>query len=310
MQGLNHTTMTVMRKVALLAALTAVVSAVLVAHAGGARSSMPTYNRDVAPILDAKCASCHRIGGIAPFSLTTATDARQHAAGIVRMTRAGLMPPWMPGPDSAALVGRDVRRLTTRRADDPCTLGGGGRTGRAVGRPPYDTLTRRRPSGPGRTVTLTPPRAYTAHATGAGIDDYHCFVLDPKLTADAYVTAALIRPERTGSVHHVILYEAAGAQATAATRLNAQNGDKGWACFGGPDLPVDLAAAGAVDRLGQPPWIAAWVPGHTTNALPAGTGVLLHKGAKVVMQVHYNLIAGSGPTGRRPSSGSARRRRG
>ena len=37
------------------------------------------------------------------------------------------------------------------------------------------------------------------------------------------------------------------------------------------------------------------MPGHTTNALPAGTGVLLHKGAKVVMQVHYNLIAASGP---------------
>src|SRR5262249_45016167 len=35
--------------------------------------------------------------------------------------------------------------------------------------------------------------------------------------------------------------------------------------------------------------------GHTTNSLPKGTGVLLHKGAKVVMQVHYNLIAASGP---------------
>ena len=93
----------------------------------------------------------------------------------------------------------------------------------------------------------------------------------------------------------MILYEAAGAQATAATQLNAAHGGKGWSCFGGPDLPVDLNATGAIDRLGQPPWIAAWVPGHTSNALPAGTGVLLHKGAKVVMQVHYNLIAGTGP---------------
>jgi hypothetical protein len=32
------------------------------------------------------------------------------------------------------------------------------------------------------------------------------------------------------------------------------------------------------------------VPGHTTNDLPAGTGVLVHAGAAVVMQVHYNLI--------------------
>src|SRR6476659_11125581 len=102
-----------MRNVALLALLAVAAVAALVAHAGGAApSAAPTYNRDVAPILDAKCASCHRIGGIAPFPLTTATEARAHASGIVRMTKAGAMPPWMPGPDSAALVGRDVRRLT------------------------------------------------------------------------------------------------------------------------------------------------------------------------------------------------------
>ena len=129
----------------------------------------------------------------------------------------------------------------------------------------------------------------------AGIDDYHCFVLDPKLTQDAFVTAALIKPQRTGIVHHVILYEAVGAQATAAMQLNAASGGKGWTCFGGPGLPFDLSGTSSLSRLGQPPWIAAWVPGHTTNALPNGTGVLLHKGAKIVMQVHYNLIEASGP---------------
>jgi hypothetical protein len=109
------------------------------------------------------------------------------------------------------------------------------------------------------------------------------------------VTAALIKPQRTGIVHHVILYEAAGSQATAATQMNAASGGKGWTCFGGPGLPFDLSSADSVSRLGQPPWIAAWVPGHTTNALPTGTGVLLHKGAKIVMQVHYNLIDAAGP---------------
>ena len=37
------------------------------------------------------------------------------------------------------------------------------------------------------------------------------------------------------------------------------------------------------------------MPGHTTNALPNGAGVLLHAGAKIVMQVHYNLIEATGP---------------
>lgn len=266
----------------------------LAVHRGGAAGG-PTYYRDVAPILDKKCASCHRLGGIAPFALTTASDAHAHAAGIVRMTKAGLMPPWMPGPDSADFVGRDVRRLT---AAELGTLAAWASSGAPAGNP-ADRHSKPRLGaglgGPGRTITLAPAKPYTPHAPGGGIDDYHCFVLDPHLAQDSYVTGALIQPERTGIVHHVILYEAAGAQAAAARQLNAQHGGKGWTCFGGPELPVDISSPGSLDRLGQPPWIAAWVPGHTTNALPTGTGVLLPKGSLVVMQVHYNLIEAAGP---------------
>ena len=282
-----------MRKGLLLALFGAASIAVLVAN-GGTAASGPTYNRDVAPILDAKCASCHRLGGIAPFSLTTAAEAKAHAAGIVRMTNAGLMPPWMPGADSASIIGRDARRLTDAQLSTLAAWAAGGApAGSAADRhskPSRDAGL----AGPGRVVTLAPPKAYAPHAVGGGIDDYHCFVLDPKLRQDAYVTAALIKPQRTGIVHHVILYEAAGAQAAAADQLNAASGGKGWTCFGGPGLPFDLSGTTSASRLGQPPWIAAWVPGHTTNALPAGTGVLLHKGAKIVMQVHYNLIEASG----------------
>jgi hypothetical protein len=282
------------RNVLLLALCAALAVGVLVAR-GGSAASGPTYYRDVAPVLDAKCASCHRLGGIAPFALTTAAEAKAHAAGIVRMTRAGLMPPWMPGADSAPLVGRDKRRLTDAELTTLARWAAGG----APAGSPSDRHSK--PSlgaglgGAGRTITIAPKHTYRPHASGGGFDDYHCFVLDPKLKQDAYVTAALIKPQRTGTVHHVILYEAAGAQATAATQMNAASGGKGWTCFGGPGLPFDLTGASALTRLGQPPWIAAWVPGHTTNALPRGAGVLLHKGAKIVMQVHYNLLEASGP---------------
>jgi hypothetical protein len=243
----------------------AVVGALALAVLGSAASG-PTYNRDVAPILDAKCASCHRLGGIAPFSLTTAADAKAHAAGIVRMTRARLMPPWMPGADSATIIGRDKRRLTgAELATLARWAANGAPAGNASDRHSKPSLDAGL-SGPGRTVTLAPKKAYTPHAPGGGIDDYHCFVLDPKLTQDAFVTGALIKPQR-----------------------------EGWTCFGGPGLPFDLSGSSSLSRLGQPPWIAAWVPGHTTNALPKGTGVLLHKGAKIVMQVHYNLIEAAGP---------------
>ena len=283
-----------MRNAVVLTVLAAVAGAFLLVH-GGSAASGPTYNANVAPILDAKCTTCHRLGGIAPFALTTAADAKAHAAGIVRMTQAGLMPPWRPGDDSAPIIGRDLRRLTTAEL---ATLAQWAAAGAPAGNPAdrhSKPSTGAGLTGPGTTLVLQPNKPYTPHAANGAIDDYHCFVLDPKLKQDAFVTAALIKPQRTGIVHHVILYEAAGAQATAADQLNAASGGKGWTCFGGPGLPLDLSSSDSLTRLGQPPWIAAWVPGHSTNALPSGTGVLVHKGAKIIMQVHYNLIAASGP---------------
>jgi hypothetical protein len=261
----------------------------------GSRASAPTYYRDVAPILDAKCTSCHSVGGIAPFSLTTAPEARAHAQGIVQMTRSGAMPPWMPGPDSAPIVGSDLRRLTSAElATLARWAAAGAPAGNATDRHSKPSRAGRL-TGPGRTITLAPPKPYLPHTTTGALDDYHCFLLDPKLTSNAYLTGALIRPQRRGIVHHVILFEATGAQAAAAERLNAASGGKGWTCYGGPNLPPDLSGSDAFLRLGAPPWLAAWVPGHVTNSLPPGTGELLHAGAKIVMQVHYNLIEATGP---------------
>ena len=280
----------------LLAALVVAVASVsgiaiaLAPRGDGAATAVPTYHRDVAPILNGKCATCHRTGGIAPFSLTSVADAKAHAAGIAAMTKAGLMPPWMPGPDSAPLVGRSLRRLTDAELD---TLARWAAAGAPAGSPA--TARSKAPTGtgltgPGRTVTLQPPKAYVPSAPGGALDDYHCFLLDPKLAADAFVTGALIQPQRSGIVHHVILYEAVGQQVAAAERLNRASGGKGWTCFGGPNLPLDLSGADAVLRLGSPQWVAAWVPGHVTNSVPAGVGVRLRTGSRIVMQVHYNLI--------------------
>jgi len=280
-------------RVVVAAGVAALAAGLALAARGG--TSGPTYYRDVAPILDAKCTSCHRLGGIAPFALTTEAAARLHAAGIAQLTKAGLMPPWMPGPDTPPLLGESKRRLTSAEIQ---TLGRWAADGAPAGNP---ADLHAKPTlgagltGPGTTITLAPPKPYLPHAAGGGLDDYHCFVLDPRLKKDMFVTGALIRPQRAGIVHHVILYEVTGAQETAADRLNAASGGKGWTCFGGPNLPIDLSGADAFERLGQPPWIAAWTPGHTTDALPSGTGVLLHAGAKIVMQVHYNLIAAVAP---------------
>jgi len=251
-------------------------------------AAAPTW-KHVAPIFAQKCSGCHTVGGIAPFSLTSAKAAKAYANGILVMTQLGRMPPWMPGRDSPAYEGQGQRILTKAEKDLIARwVHGGARIGAGASAKPVGSDS----NAPGTTTTLTPAKAYMPKARVGGLDDYHCFVLEPRLAQDSYVTSAVIKPQRAGIVHHVILFEAAGQNAVEARKLNAASGGNGWTCFGGPGLSETHPDAGSADRdrLGAPPWISAWVPGHTNNDTPAGTGVLVHKDAAIVMQVHYNLI--------------------
>ena len=54
----------------------------------------PTFTKDVAPILQAKCESCHRPDSIAPMSFLTYEDARPWARAIKERVVTRQMPPW------------------------------------------------------------------------------------------------------------------------------------------------------------------------------------------------------------------------
>jgi len=53
-----------------------------------------TYNKDIAPILRSKCATCHKPGDAAPFPLLTYEDASKRATFIRKVVQSGYMPPW------------------------------------------------------------------------------------------------------------------------------------------------------------------------------------------------------------------------
>jgi len=64
-----------------------------IAVAGQAEASA-TFTRDIAPILQRSCQSCHRPGAMAPMSLLTYEDVRPWASAIKRRTSSRAMPPW------------------------------------------------------------------------------------------------------------------------------------------------------------------------------------------------------------------------
>ena len=228
----------------------------------------------VAPIFESKCVTCHVVGGVAPFPLTTAADARSHAQLIALMTRTGQMPPWPPAHDSQPFVGQALRLLTpNEKALIAGWVADGARRGKAAPTP-------KRPPGP-KGIVLAPATAYLPHVS-VGLDDYHCTLLDPRLPYGGTVTAAHVVPGRPSIVHHVILFEITGAAVQQARAMNAKSGGHGWTCFGGPGV-----GEGSLDH---DHWLGVWVPGKTNDAFPAGTGMSFPKGAAIVMQVHYNLI--------------------
>jgi hypothetical protein len=68
-----------------------------------------TFSKDVAPILQRACQTCHRPGSIAPMSLLTYQDARPWARAIKERVTRRLMPPW--------LIDRNIG--ITKFKDDP-----------------------------------------------------------------------------------------------------------------------------------------------------------------------------------------------
>src|SRR5262245_12545664 len=74
----------------------AVVAALMV-PSGAAAADSPkqvTFTKDIAPIVQAKCESCHRPDNMAPMSLRTYEEARPWVRSIAQRVGARQMPPW------------------------------------------------------------------------------------------------------------------------------------------------------------------------------------------------------------------------
>src|SRR3984957_18392624 len=69
------------------------------ALAGETTSSMPvTFNKDVLPILQKNCQSCHRPGQVAPMSFLSYTEVRPWAKAMKVAVLSKKMPPWFADP--------------------------------------------------------------------------------------------------------------------------------------------------------------------------------------------------------------------
>ncbi len=242
--------------------------------AGAGSTTDPRWWEDVAPIVYERCVSCHREGGIAPMPLVEYEDARAVAPIMAAAVESRTMPPW--GVDNSG----DCHTFEDARWLDDAEI--------AIiqdwvadGMPEGDPS--RAPALPGappglEEVTHTLDIGVDYEPDGSIDDDYRCFVVDPGISQDMFLTAYEVKPGDERVVHHVILY-ALDASATAeAEALDADDPRPGYSCFGGSEVGGDF--------------VAGWAPGTPPTKYPAGTGPRLRAGGKIAMQIHYNLLNG------------------
>lgn len=212
-----------------------------------------TYSQQVSRLLQQRCATCHRAGGIAPFALTSYKDAAGWAETIREVVRDRRMPPWDASPkfgtfaDDSSLSADEMRLIETwvdngapegdpRDLPEPLKLADGWR----IGKPD---------------LVLRMPRPFKVPATG--VLPYQYFAVDPGFKEDRWVRASEVRPGCASVVHHVvIIVQAPGA----------------------PDPELE-------GGIGDP--VAVGAPGTPPLVFPEGTARFVPAGSKLVFQMHY-----------------------
>ena len=150
-------------------------------------------------------------------------------------------------------------------------------------------------------MTLRMPEAYTPSApNGVGTDDYRCFLLDPHLTQDTFLTGTIVLPGNPDVVHHVILFRVAARPGRRRPRQqDAADAGRGL------DLLRRHAACRTAPDLDDAPWLGAWAPGgHGVGRRARASATPLAAGlAGSSCRSTTTCSAGPARTARRPSSG-------
>ena len=243
-------------------------------------SGSPTFAKSVAPIVFDRCASCHRPGEAAPFSLLTYADVKKHGPEIAAVTKSRVMPPWKAAGDCAF---RDDLRLSDAQIETIRNwVSVGMPEGRSAELPRVPKAAGGWPLGTPDLV-LKMPKAYTVRAEGPDI--YRTFVLPTNLAKDTWVRAIDFRPGVRSVVHHSLLFFETSGQARKHDGQDGQPGFNGG-MGGGGRTGVDLLNGGKTGSGSGS--LGGWALGARPVALPDGLAYFVPKDADLLLSTHFH----------------------
>ncbi|MDR1989349.1 MAG: hypothetical protein LBQ09_03870 [Acidobacteriaceae bacterium] len=272
-------------------------------RAGQARDEV-TFSEQVAPIVFEKCATCHRPGEAAPFSLQSYEDVRRRGTLIAAVVTSHQMPPWKA--ESGDYAFRGDRRLSANEIDVITRwVAAGMPEGDRARLPKMPAFTEGWQLGtPDLIVRMSEPFEVPAY----GPDIYRNFVLPLNLAEDTWVKAIDFRPSARGVVHHSLFYADATGAARARDAADPKPGfDGSMGGFAGArgglqqllmgrgagaGAASGAGASNATDLLAEQMRAASglggWALGALPRALPEGLAYFLPKKSDLVLSTHFH----------------------
>ena len=247
--------------------------ALAIVHPELPTETVPTFNRDIAPIIYKNCAACHHPGGLGPFSLLTYDDVKQRARQIADVTSSRYMPPWLPEPGYGNFAGG--RRLGT---DEIELIRQWASSGTAEGdsqdlpAPPRfrDGWQLGEPD-----LIIRMPEVYTLSASGD--DVFRNFVIPvPRniVTGPRYVRGIEILPGNKQIVHHANIIVDRSGEARRRDSVDPEVG------FGGMDINI------ATSSFEPESHFLFWKPGAAEWTEREDMAWRLDRGTDLVLNMH------------------------
>ncbi|QDT34407.1 redoxin domain-containing protein [Thalassoglobus polymorphus] len=170
-------------------------------------NSSVTYSNQISRIFQKNCASCHREGEVAPFSLETYEDVLGWGPMIEEVVREQRMPPWHADPKHGKFANDSSLTAQEKKLIYEWVKNGSPQGNPADLPEPVEYVSGwQLPKEPDVIFEMAEkPFKVAADAGPRGIP-YQRFWVDPKFTEDKWVIASEAKPGNSAVVHHIIVY--------------------------------------------------------------------------------------------------------
>lgn len=235
---------------------------------GNAWGQSVTYYKDIEPIVMNNCTTCHRPGGLGPFSLQSYEEVSAKGNFIAHVTKSKYMPPWQADPSFQTF--RNEKILTANQIQSIQDWVNGGMPKGKKSKKKYEDLKDSKESEIKPDLSLAMGKPFDI--SDKSVEEFRFFSIPTNLPEDTYISAVEFIPGNRRLVHH--------------SRLMADTTNNIRGIDGMSELDP------RVKNFQQTPladdFLYGWVPGNNKIFFPPGTGKLLYKSTDLILNMHYS----------------------